>query len=396
MWMTMTNRERFKAIAHFQRSGDLYTYDAFWSGTLANWVKQGAPEQLISKEQNIYSSPFLTDYFKHGKKHIISEVKSGWGGGEIPDVGYGISNLPGGLVVPGYENRIVAEDEKTITYISGTGETLKAMKNKSFAMPMFVDWPVKDSATWREYKKRLDPNTPKRWPTDWDAYVKELNNSTDPVVLQVGGFFGFLRDWVGTEKILYMFHDDPILIEEMMEQILYLETEVIKRVVKDIKVDEAYFYEDMAYKAGPLISPAMVKKFMVPRYKKITGLLRSSGIDIIYLDCDGNIEQLIPLWLEAGINYVWPLEQAAGNDAVALRKKYGKDLILGGTIDKRVLSKGKQAIKAEVMSKVPFLLESGGYFPTIDHVVPPDVTFENYCYYTNTLREAAGLEKLSF
>jgi len=86
---------------------------------------------------------------------------------------------------------------------------------------------------------------------------------------------------------------------------------------------------------------------------------------------------------------------AAGNDAVALRKKYGKNLILSGTIDKRALAKGRGAIREEVMSKVPFLLEQGGYFPSIDHVVPPDVTFENYCYYINLMREVAGLEKLS-
>jgi hypothetical protein len=193
-----------------------------------------------------------------------------------------------------------------------------------------------------------------------------------------------------------MFHDDPGLIEDMMDQIVYLEVEIIKRVVKDIKIDQVEFSEDMAYKAGPLISPAMVNRFMVPRYQKIAGLLRSHGIDIIYVDCDGNVEKLIPLWLEAGINYAWPFEQAAGNDAVALRKKYGKELIIGGAIDKRALIKGKEAIKKEVLSKVPYLLGQGGYFPSVDHVVPPDVTFENYCYYINLLREVAGLEKLSF
>ncbi len=152
----------------------------------------------------------------------------------------------------------------------------------------------------------------------------------------------------------------------------------------------------MAYKSGPLISPAMVRKFMMPRYRKITDLLHSYGVDVINIESDGNLNELIPLWLESGINYVSPLEVAAHNDAGALRKKYGKDLILSGNIDKRALIKGKEAIREEVMSKVPFLLEQGGYFPTIDHWVPPDVTFENYCYYINTLREAAGLGRLSF
>ena len=140
----------------------------------------------------------------------------------------------------------------------------------------------------------------------------------------------------------------------------------------------------------------MVRKFMLPRYKKITDLLHSYGVDVIYVDSDGNLNELIPLWLEVGINYVWPLEVAAHNDAVALREMYGKDLIMSGNIDKRALIKGKEAIREEVMSKVPFLLEQGGYFPTVDHTVPPDVTFENYCYYINLMREVAGLEKLSF
>ncbi len=193
-----------------------------------------------------------------------------------------------------------------------------------------------------------------------------------------------------------MFYDDPELIEDMMEQVLYLETEVIKHTLKDIKIQTATFWEDMSYKAGSLISPAMVRKFMMPRYKKITDLLHSYGVDVIFLDSDGNVEQLVPLWLESGINYIWPFEVAAGNDAVTLRKKYGKDLIIGGAIDKRALIKGKEAIREEVMSKVPFLLEQGGYFPSVDHLVPPDVSFENYCYFINTMREVAGLEKLPF
>ena len=147
-------------------------------------------------------------------------------------------------------------------------------------------------------------------------------------------------------------------------------------------------------RAEKLISPAMVKKFMMPRYKRIVDLLHSYSVDIILLDSDGKVNELIPLWLECGVNFHWPLESAAGMDAVVLRKKYGKDLIMAGNLDKRALLKGKEAIREEVMSKVPFLVESGGYFPSIDHIVPPDVTWDNYVYFINTLREVAGLEKL--
>jgi uroporphyrinogen decarboxylase len=81
-------------------------------------------------------------------------------------------------------------------------------------------------------------------------------------------------------------------------------------------------------------------------------------------------------------------------DAVTLRKKYGKDLILSGNIDKRVFTRGKAAIKEEVMSKVPFLVEGGAYFPSLDHGIPPDVPLEDFRYYINLLREIGGRDKL--
>jgi len=373
----------------------------FWEQTLEKWVEQGAPKEIINPR-------FRREYFRFERICWLTETKfggiagSGIGEGreEAPlkiDLGHGITMRAGGrLLIPYYEPRIISEDERTVTLINTMGQTVKYIKDSLTRMPMFLDWPVKDRATWNEHKKRLDPNTPERWPSDWNAFVQKMNGKSEPLSLEVGSFYGFLREWVGSERILYMFYDNPGLIEDMMEQILYLETEVIKRVLKDIKVQQATFWEDMCYKTGPLISPAMVRKFMMPRYKKITDLLHSYGVDVIYLDCDGNLNELIPLWLEAGINLIWPFEVAAGNDAVALRKKYGKDLIIGGTIDKRALIKGKEAIREEVMSKVPFLLEQGGYFPSVDHAVPPDVTFENYCYYINLMREVAGLEKLSF
>jgi len=288
------------------------------------------------------------------------------------------------------------EEENTVVVFNPAGQTVRILKDDPRTMPMYLDQPVKDRATWNEYRKRLNPDTPERWPSDWASYVAKINAGHYPVILGVGSFFGFLREWMGLEALLYAFHDDPALVDDMMETVLQLEMEVIKRTVKDIHVDQAAFWEDMCFKSGSLISPAMFRKHMMPRYRQVTDLLQRNGVDTIWLDSDGNVDTLIPLWLECGINYIAPMEVAAGNDVVAMRKAYGADLIIGGGIDKRALARGKVEVKAEVMSKVPFLLEKGGYFPSVDHAVPPDVPFENYCYYIELMRDIAGLEKLPF
>ena len=386
--MSISNRERFKAIARFQRPGDLWTSDGFWQETLIHWIQKGAPPELTN-------STYRGQFFGFSHRRGMGEVVSG-----LVQLRYPAGDIEAYLaippIMPRFEPKVLEQDENTIIMINQGGQTVRVFKNDPQKMPMYLDHPVKDRETWQEYKKRLDPDTPERWPADWNWYVEKMNSRDFPVTLAVGSFFGFLREWMGLERLLYTFHDDPNLIEDMMDTMLNLELEVVKRAVKDINIDQASFWEDMCYKAGPLISPAMFRKFMMPRYRQITDLLHKNDIDIIFVDSDGNVNELMPLWLECGVNYIWPLEVAAGNDAVAVRKEYGKDAILGGAIDKRALIKGEEAIREEVMSKVPFLLEQGGYFPSVDHLVPPDVTFENYCYYINTLREVAGLEKLSF
>ena len=101
----------------------------------------------------------------------------------------------------------------------------------------------------------------------------------------------------------------------------------------------------------------------MPYYKKITGFLRSKGVDIIMVDSDGDINEIIPLWIESGVNGMWPLEVQAGVDAVEIRKKFGKECILWGNIDKRAMAEGPEAIKEEIDKKVPFLIAEGGISP---------------------------------
>jgi uroporphyrinogen decarboxylase len=147
------------------------------------------------------------------------------------------------------------------------------------------------------------------------------------------------------------------------------------------------FWEDMAYKNGPLISPELFKKFMVPQYRKVTDFLRSRGVDIILVDSDGDVSKLIPLWLEAGVNGVWPFEVQCGMDVVSLGKQYGNDLLMVGGIDKRVLSQGKKEIDEEIRRIYP-LLSKGGYIPWTDHSIPPNVPLENFLYYMTRLENA--------
>lgn len=85
---------------------------------------------------------------------------------------------------------------------------------------------------------------------------------------------------------------------------------------------------------------------------------------------------------------MFPLE-AAHTDAYELRENFGKKVLLIGAVNKLALMKGKDEIDREITRLAP-LLEQGGYIPTVDHRVPPEVSLENYVYYLKKKRQWIG------
>jgi uroporphyrinogen decarboxylase len=160
-----------------------------------------------------------------------------------------------------------------------------------------------------------------------------------------------------------------------------------KYAAERIQLDWIMFWEDMAYKNGSLINPSLYKKIFMPFYDKIMPLVERAGIKVVLLDCDGSIEELIPLWLDAGITTMHPMEATAGMDVRAVRKKYGKTVKFLGGIDKRALALGKDAINKEVAPKIEELMDAGGFIVECDHAVPPDVSYDNFRYYRDLVRK---------
>ncbi len=301
---------------------------------------------------------------------------------------------------PAFEEKVVAEDETTFTKIDRMGLTYRQFKdNPDTSMPDYVGFPVTCRADWEALKARLDPTDPARYPADWDEQIAMMR--TDGSVVNCYGLaanyyggpslFGFCRMLMGPEALLYAVYDEPAMIEDMMEFATEFALTVLDKALTEAPITYVQFWEDMCYRTGPLLSPAMFKQFMVPRYQRITERIRQAGIDVIFVDSDGDVSQLVPLWLESGINGLFPMEQAADHcDLRAYRKEYGKDLLIMGGIDKRVLAQDEAAIRRELEDKLPLAFE-GGYIPTLDHWIPPDVTYDNFMIYWNLKKQMLGV-----
>jgi uroporphyrinogen decarboxylase len=349
----MTPRERWVNTFTF-KPVDRIPHEEFgyWSETLVRWHGQGLPADI--------DSDWKADRFFGFDPRDSLSVSTG--------------------MYPGFDYQVIEEKGSRRIIRDGDGAVCEVFTDGTSSIPRFIEYGIKTRDDWPRYRERLNPDTPGRYPDDWDAVVARSQNRDCPLGIHMGGFYGSLRSWTGVERLSELFYEDPELVHEMMEAVCECMIGAAKRALETVQLDYASFWEDMAYNAGPLISPKHFEEFMVPRYKRVTGLLAAHGVKLNIVDCDGNINALAPLWLKSGVNIMFPIEARAGTDPFEMRRRYGRDVLLLGGVDKMQLMRGRGAIDRELERLKP-LVEQGGFIPHVDHRVPPDIPYADYRYY---------------
>jgi uroporphyrinogen decarboxylase len=298
-------------------------------------------------------------------------------------------HFDGGMIPP-FEEELLQEDERTVTFRGSQGRVRRALKEGSvgqarMSMDTYISFPVQTMEDWQEVKKRYNPASELRYEPNWrELRVEGWKRRRHPLVFGPNastlGFYWVARDLIGTENLCYAWYDQPSLVHDIMEFHADFLIEAARPILECTTVEYVCLNEDMAMKTGPLLSPRTYKEFVFPRLKRVVEFLKSHGVRYVAIDTDGNPEPLVPLMMDAGVDILWPLERASDQDPLRLRKKFGRSLRLWGGVDKRVLAQTPEAIDEHLRSLYP-LIEEGGFVPTVDHTVPPDVSWANFQHY---------------
>jgi hypothetical protein len=358
----MTDRERFLATMSYGPA-DRSVYGAWitaWTETHERWKSEGWDPAA--------PSPFATDDW---------DVQTKW---FFPN--------------PPFERKVIEQTDATVLYVNHEGILMRERTDSpTSSMPQFVRFPVESREDFRRFRvERMQPDLAARIGAGYARELSAKKDRSSPLVIisnRWGGFFGGLRAMVGVEKLCMLFYDEPAFVEEMMDATADFIVAMMGKILDHTDVDAFGFWEDMACKTGPLVGPELYRRFAFPRYRRVVEYLRARGVPHVCLDSDGNMTSLIPLWLDAGIDTLYPFEVQSGMDVVDIRKRFGKDLKLWFGIDKRALAKSTSAIDAEI-ERVRPLIEQGGYVPGLDHAVPPDVPYAGFLYYMDALGRACG------
>ena len=257
-------------------------------------------------------------------------------------------------------------------------------------IPHFTASSVVTPEDWAVVKAhRFDVNSPRRI-VDVDKIIEAHPPGRDyPLGVDCGSMIGRIRDMLTFEGICYAYADYPEMLEDMVETCCVLVEHFLDQVLGKVDFDFATGWEDICYAQGPILPPSFFKEVVAPRYKRISDRLKAHGIYLWWTDCDGDVRPLLPIFLEAGINCLFPFEVAHSGHPGEVLDKYEDLRILGG-VDKMKMIEGKGAIKAYLESLVPYV-KSGRLIPFCDHRCPPDVTPENYLYYLDLKEELFGV-----
>jgi hypothetical protein len=366
----MTDLECFLACMEYRPCSRRPNHElGVWPQTHQRWSTE-APDAVAS---------FTWDWFS-GEKALGLDRR------EFIDVNFGF--------IPPFEEEVLEETDRYLVRRNEKGIVTKALKEGTLdgsrmCMDEYVDFPVHSPADFAGIRKRLQAALPQRYPSNVDALAAGWRKRDYPLALgrncAANGFYWRAREFMGTVGLSYAWYDYPDLMHEMMEFFADFLIETARPVLEKTPVEYFTFNEDLSMKSGPLLSPQTYQTFIQPHLRRVVEFLRSHGVRYVVVDSDGDPSVLIPLMLDAGIDTIWPIERASNVSPQEWRRRFGRDLRLWGGVDKRILPRGPKAIREHLREFIP-LIEEGGFIPTVDHTVPPDVSWDNFHWYMDAKR----------
>ena len=353
-------------------------------------LSPGGPRESTLKRWHIEGLPEGADWFPYilGTLGIDYEFPKNY-----------VSHSINIRMIPTFEEKVLRHENGhyvvqdwmgAVTEISDRYDYTYIRNAVDFVTRKWHKFPVETAEDWQEMRKRYDPDEPSRYPENFGELNALMEDREYVSRFYMNGPFWQMREWMGFENLCVAFMDRPGLIADMAGFWCDYGLRLIENVAGKVPLDCLNISEDMAYKAHPMISPALAREYLLPVYKKWSAAAKKYGVRLIDMDSDGYVADLIPIWIEGGINVCDPVEVAAHNDIAAYAGMFGTDMAYTGGVDKRAIAAGGKTMEAEVLRVTGPFLKRGGLLPGCDHGVPHDISLANFTEYTGLLAKLSG------
>lgn len=371
----MTTRERCMNILRYKDTDRIpAVHFGYWGELLVEWAEQGHISMEMAKGAVHDGSPVQAELDK------IIGWDCTWHNCVYPKLG----------LYPAFQRKVIETLPDGSQRVLTNKGVIEKFKPGIVSIPSEDDYLLKDRKAFEEFflpKMQYSEDRAKS-----EDLIRQYNGKLEydaPIGLRVGSVLGDIRDITTVMGMSYLMYDeDEELFADIVDAYAEMQYKCVETALKTgLKFDFAHYWEDICFKSGPLLSPEVFDELCRKHYKKRNDLLHKYGIDIISLDCDGVTEKLIPTWLETGVNVLFPIEVGVwGDQFEPARKKYGKEILGVGGMDKTAFRKDKAAVDVE-LERLKRLFDLGGFIPCPDHRLMPGSKFELVQYYAEEIKK---------
>ena len=339
----MNSRERVKLSLHHREPDRVPIHDGPWQATIDRWRTEGLPSGV---------SP--ADYF----------------GYELAGVGPDIS--------PQFPVEVISEDDEYIVERNSYGGIRKNHRDYS-TTPMIIDYPCKSRDDWEKMKPRLEPSD---YRVDWVSCLQTFNREHSRgrfITYNAVVGYDMAQSYVASERLLRAVIMEPDWVKDIYWANARLAMEMCDRMMKGgFSFDGAFLFCDLGYRGGLFFSPKHYEEQLHPVFKELCRYFHSHDMQVL-LHCCGKVKDLIPYFVEEGIDCLQPLEVKSEMDLIELKEKHGDKISFMGGIDVRLMAlDDPKPIEKEIREKITVAKEGGGYIYHSDHSVPKNVSFDQY------------------
>ena len=180
---------------------------------------------------------------------------------------------------------------------------------------------------------------------------------------------------------------EPELTQRLCDIYLKIGLAVVKKYI-EIGVDCVMIATDWAYNSGPIVSPELIRQYLIPQIRAISDLCHSHGV-LVLKHTDGNIMKIAEDFFSMGIDAYQGIEPHAGMKIGEIKKLYGSKITLMGNVDcATTLPFGtKEEIRAETIECLRAAAKGGGYVLSSSNTIANPISAGNYLTMVETARK---------
>jgi len=178
-------------------------------------------------------------------------------------------------------------------------------------------------------------------------------------------------DLMGMEDLYLAMYDAPDVVDALMRHMVDYYAAVSRRIFDAAAgaIDLFFIGNDLGSQTGPLLSPALFERFVLPHIKRLIDLGHGCGLKVM-MHCCGGFAPLIPALIEAGLDGLHAVQPScAGMDLATLKRQFGSRILFNGAIDSHhVLIKGTpDLVRQKTREVLDIMKPGGGYVAGASH-----------------------------